>query len=77
MPKFYSSVILLINQSEEICEKQFSVWGSKWGQISPLMHVPPSPGYLLIIFYQLSKFEAPSCDSFWDIKLYVQICKGQ
>ena len=23
-----------------------------------------SPGYLLIIFYQLSKFEAPSCNSF-------------
>ena len=40
MPKFYTSVILLINQSKEICEKQFSVFGSKGGQISPLMHIP-------------------------------------
>ena len=30
-PKFYTSVILLINQSKEICEKQFSVVGSKGG----------------------------------------------
>ena len=29
MPKFYTSVILLINQSKEICEKQFSVFGSR------------------------------------------------
>ena len=28
-----------INQSKH-CEKQFSVFGSKGGQISPLMHVP-------------------------------------
>ena len=35
------------------------------------------PGYLLIILYQLSKFEAPSCYNFWDIKFSVQICKGQ
>ena len=27
-----------------------------------------SPGYLLTIFYQLSKFEAPSCNNIWDIK---------
>ena len=27
-----------------------------------------SPGYLLIIPYKLSKFEAPSYDGFWDIK---------
>ena len=40
MPKFYTSVILLIIQSKEICEKQFSVFGSKEGQISPLMNVP-------------------------------------
>ena len=40
MPKFYTSVILLINQSKEICEKQFSVFGSKGGQINPLMHIP-------------------------------------
>ena len=26
-----------------------------------------SPGYLLIIFYQLTKFEATCCNSFWDI----------
>ena len=26
-----------------------------------------SPGYLLIIFYQLTKFEAPICYDIWDI----------
>ena len=26
-----------------------------------------SPGILLISFYQLIKFEAPSCNSCWDI----------
>ena len=35
MPKFYTSAILLTNQSKGICEKQFSVFGSKGGQISP------------------------------------------
>ena len=42
MPKFYTSVILLINRSKEIGEQQFLVFGSRWGQISPLMHVPIS-----------------------------------
>ena len=37
MPKFYTLVILLINQS-----KQFSVFGSRGDQNSPLMHVPLS-----------------------------------
>ena len=27
-----------------------------------------SPGNLIITLYQLSKFEAPSCNGFWDIK---------
>ena len=40
MPKFYTSAILLINQSKEICVKQFSVFGTRGGQTSPLMHVP-------------------------------------
>ena len=40
MQNFYTSVILLINQSNEIGEKQVSVFGSRGGQISPLMHVP-------------------------------------
>ena len=40
MPKFYTSDILQINQSIEIGEKQFSVFGSRGGQISPLKHVP-------------------------------------
>ena len=31
---------LLINQSKKKGEKQFSVFGSRGGQISPLMHVP-------------------------------------
>ena len=40
MPKFYTSVILLINQSKEIGEKPFLVFVSRGGQNSPLMHVP-------------------------------------
>ena len=40
MPKFYTSVILLINQSKEIWEKQFSVFDSRGGQNSPSMHIP-------------------------------------
>ena len=28
-----------------------------------------SPVDLLIILYQLTKFEAPSCNSFWDIMI--------
>ena len=45
MPKFYSSVILLINESKEICEKLISVYCSKGGHFSPLMHVP------LLVFF--------------------------
>ena len=41
MPKFYTSVILLINQSKEIGEKQFSGFGSRGGQNRPIMHIPP------------------------------------
>ena len=40
MLKFYTSVILLIQQSNEIGEKHFSVFGSRGGQNSSLMHVP-------------------------------------
>ena len=39
MPDFYTCVILLINQSEEMDEKQLSDFGSRGGKISPLMHV--------------------------------------
>ena len=39
MPKFYTSVILPINQSKEIGEKQLSDFGSRGGQNSPLMHI--------------------------------------
>ena len=38
--EFYTTVILLINQLKEIGEKQLSVFGSRGGQISPLMHIP-------------------------------------
>ena len=38
MPGFCTWIILLINQSEKHGEKQFSVFGSRGGQISPLMH---------------------------------------
>ena len=40
MPEFYTWTILLINQQDEIGEKQLSVFGSRGGQNSPLMHVP-------------------------------------
>ena len=40
MSEFYTSAILLINESKEICEKQISVFCSKGGHFSPLMHVP-------------------------------------
>ena len=39
MPEIYNWVIILISQSEEIGEKQLSVFGSRGGQISPLMQV--------------------------------------
>ena len=47
MPEFYTLVILLINQSEEIGEKQLSVFGSRRGQNSPLLHVAQSFVYIL------------------------------
>ena len=28
-----------------------------------------SPGNLLIILYKLTKFEAPSCNCFWNIRI--------
>ena len=40
MPEFYTWTILLITQQDEIDEKQLSFFGSRGGQISPLMHVP-------------------------------------
>ena len=40
MPEFYTWAILLMNQLDEIREKQLSVFGSKGGQNCPLMHVP-------------------------------------
>ena len=39
MPDFYTWAILLINKEDEISEKQLSVFGSRGGQNSPLMHV--------------------------------------
>ena len=39
MQDIYTWVILLNNQSEEIDEKQLSVFGSRGGQISSLMHI--------------------------------------
>ena len=42
MPELYTWVILLIDQSEEIGEKQLSAFGTRWSQISPLMQVPLS-----------------------------------
>ena len=39
MPEFYTWVILLINQLDEIGVKQLSVFVSRGGQNCPLMHV--------------------------------------
>ena len=39
MPEIYTWVILLINQSKEIGEKQLSAFGSRGGQISPFMYI--------------------------------------
>ena len=39
MPEFYTWIVLLINQSEEVGEKQLSDFGAREGHISPLMHV--------------------------------------
>ena len=44
MPEFYTWVILLINQQDEMGKNQLSVFGSRGGQNSPLMHVPLSYG---------------------------------
>ena len=61
MPEFYTWAILLINQQDEIGEKQLSVFGSRGGQNSPLMHVPFSTAYKKIIKYrQMKKFLALS-----------------
>ena len=40
MPEFYTWAILLTNQLDEIGDKQLSVFGSRGGQNSLLMHVP-------------------------------------
>ena len=58
MPKLYTSFILLINQSKEIDEKQFSVFVSRGGQNSPLLHVPLCNRKLT-----LGTAERPSCTS--------------
>ena len=42
MPEFYTWAILLRNQQDEIGERQLSVFGSRGGQNSHLMHVPLS-----------------------------------
>ena len=35
MPKIYTSAILLINESKEICEKQISVFAPKGAILAP------------------------------------------
>ena len=39
MSEFYTWIILLINQLGDFGEEQLSVFGSRGGQICPLMHV--------------------------------------
>ena len=55
MPEFYTLIILLINQLGEFSEKQLSVFGSKGGQIFPLMHVTLSL-FLQILLLMLTVF---------------------
>ena len=40
MPEFYTWAVPLTNQSDQIGEKQLSVFGSRGGQNSPLIYVP-------------------------------------
>ena len=40
MPKFYTTIYLLMNQSKEIGEMLFSVFDARGDQNSPLMHIP-------------------------------------
>ena len=47
MPEFYTWAILQINQQDEIGEKQLSIYGSRGGQNSPLMHVPLSKFFFI------------------------------
>ena len=47
MAEFYAQVILLINQSEEIGEKQLSDLAPEGGQNSPLMDAPLSVKFCL------------------------------
>ena len=56
MPEFYTGVILLINQSEEIGEKQLSVLGSRGGQISPFMPGVGHDGELIRLWETLPIF---------------------
>ena len=69
MPEFYTWTILLINQLGEIAEKQLSVFGSRGGQICPLMHVP------LCIFYAYMKTSFDSLAQipafYWDLSCSV------
>ena len=51
--EFYTRFILLINQSEEICEKHFSDFGSRGGQISPLM--PFSINFIFFLMHAGNK----------------------
>ena len=57
MPKFYTSVSLLINQSEEIGDEHFSVFGSRGLKISPLMHVPLSERSQIIGQFRVHPFK--------------------
>ena len=53
MPEFYTWTILLINQLGEIGEKQFSVFGSRGGQIFPLNAHTPLANWFLRSFVEI------------------------
>ena len=59
MPKFYTSDISPNNQSKEIGEQQFSVYGSRGGQNSPLMNIPFCTLLLTFIHLTLCLIEMP------------------
>ena len=62
--KFHTWTILLINQLDEIGEKQLSIFGSRGGQICPLMHVALSwaSSFSIIIspMYTAERMEVPA-----------------
>ena len=74
MLRFYTWTILLIHQLDEIGEKQFSVFGSRGGQIYPLMHVPHLGCVLMFTVVSTINFNHLFQELNLKIYLYAYIC---